>query len=126
MLEGPTDLHAHLLGSREQLLADARATALGLGEDVAWVEKIVVATEPQRAPASPSSPTASATCSKRNARDEEFVAAVETDIAELVRRLPHEVRSEPGGTALAAAVNGEVAELIAGIAPELHARLCAS
>ena len=126
LIEGPTDLHAHLLGAREQLLADARAAALGLGEDIAWVEKVVVATEPRRAPASLELADGLRQLFDSATRDEEFVAAVETDIAELVRRLPHQIRSEPGGAALAAAVNGDVAELIARNAPELHALLCAS
>ena len=122
VIEGPTGLHARLLGSREQLLADARAAALGLGEDIAWVETVEVATEPLRAPASNDVPDGLRRLFDNAARDEQFVCAVETDIAELVRRLPHEIRSEPGGAALGAAVNGSVAELIAQLAPELQAR----
>ena len=44
VLEGlHTSCTPSLIASREdQLLAEARAAALGLGEDVAWVEKVVV------------------------------------------------------------------------------------
>ena len=125
VLEGPTDLHAHLLGAREQLLADARATALGLGEDVAWVEKVVVATEPQRAPPPPSSPTASATCSKappatkrircrgRNRHCRTRPSSAARGALRARRRRARRCRRRRGCRIL-----------IAGLAPELHARLC--
>ena len=123
VVEGPTDLHARLLGSREDLLADARAAALGLGEDIAWVEKVVVATEARREPASIELADSLRHLFDAAARDEAFVAALETDLAELVRRLPHEVRSDPGDAALAAAVEGDCAALIARLSPDLYARM---
>ena len=45
-IQGRTEIHGRLLASREHLLAEARAAALGLGEEVAWVERVVIATNP--------------------------------------------------------------------------------
>jgi DNA repair exonuclease SbcCD nuclease subunit len=49
-LTGRTDIHDHLLISTEHLLAEARAAALGFGDAVAWVERVVVSTEPMLDP----------------------------------------------------------------------------
>ena len=40
VLHGCTDLHRQLVADIENLTAEARAAALGLGEDVAWVERL--------------------------------------------------------------------------------------
>jgi exonuclease SbcD len=45
-LTGRTEIHDHLLVSAEHLLAEARAAALGFGDDAAWIERVVVDTEP--------------------------------------------------------------------------------
>ena len=46
VLEGRTDVHAQLVASEDQVLAEVRASALGLGDEVAWVEKVIIVTEP--------------------------------------------------------------------------------
>ncbi|MGD5691032.1 hypothetical protein QUT48_22640, partial [Xanthomonas citri pv. citri] len=43
-LTGRTGLHAELLASADHLLAEAKAAALGLGEEAAWIERLAVAT----------------------------------------------------------------------------------
>ena len=43
-LTGQTELHGELLASADRLLAEARAAALGLGEETAWIERLVIAT----------------------------------------------------------------------------------
>ena len=43
-LTGRTGLHGDLLAAADLLLAEARAAALGLGEEVVWVERLVIAT----------------------------------------------------------------------------------
>ena len=50
-LTGRTDIHGHLLISTEHLLAEAQAAALGFGDAVAWIERVVIATEPLLDPA---------------------------------------------------------------------------
>ena len=40
-LQGRTEIHGQLVTAGDRLLADARAIALGLGDGVAWVEKVV-------------------------------------------------------------------------------------
>ena len=45
-LTGRTEIHDHLLISTEHLLAEARAAALGFGDAAAWIERVVIATEP--------------------------------------------------------------------------------
>ena len=45
-IKGRTGIHGQLLASREHLLAEARAAALGLGDETAWVERVVITTEP--------------------------------------------------------------------------------
>ena len=47
-LTGRTKLHDYLLCSRDQLGAEACAAALALGEEAAWVEQLVIGTEPPR------------------------------------------------------------------------------
>ena len=44
-LTGRAELHDHLLVSTDYLLAEARAAALGFGDAVAWIERVIVATE---------------------------------------------------------------------------------
>jgi DNA repair protein SbcD/Mre11 len=47
VLEGRAPMHGQLVGAEEYLLAEARAIALGLGADQAWVERVKVVTEPE-------------------------------------------------------------------------------
>ena len=127
VLEGRTKVHAQLVASEDQVLADARACALGLGEEVAWVEKVVIATETAIDPQ---------TLARREdafgelqrmlqdaESDEELLAKIEGDIGAMVRRLPHEVRAENEDRVLKSAVEGNYAALIKDIAPYLSARL---
>jgi hypothetical protein len=41
-LTGQTGLHGELLASMEHILAESRAAALGLGEEAAWIERLVL------------------------------------------------------------------------------------
>ena len=129
MLEGRTGVHAQLLASEDQILAEARASALGLGDEVAWVEKVAIATEPTVDPG---------TLAQREdaigelqqmlqaaASDEDVLAEIEGDIGELARRLPHEVRADIEDQVLKSAVEGEYATLISKVASYLSARLIA-
>jgi DNA repair exonuclease SbcCD nuclease subunit len=48
-LTGSTKIHDGLLLSGNHILAEARALALGFGDEAAWIERVVVSTKPARA-----------------------------------------------------------------------------
>lgn len=126
-LQGRTGLHDQFVGSAERLLAEARAVALGLGDEVAWVERLVVATEPT---------VDRATLAARKdamgglqrilieaEHDPEVLEAMKTEIGDFIRDLPHEVRADAEDEILKAAVSGDHAELIGQVTGYLTARI---
>ena len=129
VLRGRTEAHERLLGAEDRLLAEARASALGLGEDTAWVEKVVVETESVVDPETSQGPDGPIQELQRMLReagaDTTLLHELETDIGEMVRRLPHEARADVEDRALKAAIDGDHAALIAEVMPYLSARLMA-
>ena len=129
VLQGRTQLHSQLMASAEELTAEARSAALGLGHEVAWAERVAVRT----------TPVADATVlAARNdalgdlqrmlreaVSDKQLLTQLQGDIGELVRRLPHELKDSPEDEAFAAAVTGDFSDLIEHVAPYLNARLTA-
>ena len=126
-LTGRTDIHDSLLASTEHLLAEARGAALGLGEEIAWIERIVIATRPV---------LDSATLRAREdalgelqrmledaGEDTALNQLLEADIGELVRKLPHELRADSEDAVLKAAIDGDHAGLIAAVSGYLTARI---
>ena len=126
-LQGRTEIHAQLLAAEDHLLAEARAGALGLGDDVAWVERVVVMTAPM---------VDAQTLAEREdaigelqrmlqhaSADAELLEQLEGDIGEMVRQLPHEARTDVEDSVLTAALDGDHAALISEVAPYLSARL---
>ena len=126
-LTGQTDTHGGLLASTEQLLAEARSTALGLGEDLAWIERIVVATRPTLDAATLRAREDALGELQRMledaAEDAELQQLLEADIGELVRKLPHELRADPEDAVLKVAVDGDYAGLIDHVSGFLVARI---
>lgn len=129
VLTGCTEIHDHLLISTEQLLAEARAAALGFGDASAWIERVVIATEPV---------LDSAVVAEREdalgelhrmlgeaAADPELLRQLDTDISELVRKLPSDVRDDTEDAALNAAVQADYPSLITHVRGYLNARLTA-
>ncbi len=128
-LQGRTEIHEPLLAADDRLLAEARSAALGLGDDAAWIEKIVVATEPEADP--------KALAEREDAvgellrmlpeagGDPRLLQPLQDDVGELIRRLPHELRSEVEDAVLKAAVDGDYAGMITEVTPYLSARLIA-
>ena len=113
---GRTEIHGDLMASRELLLAEARAATGALGEDSAWVERVVVATEPL---------LDQATLRAREdafgeleriledaAADPGLQQQLDADIGELARRLPPELRANPEDVAMKAVLGGDYAALI--------------
>lgn len=126
-LQGRTDLHDQLVGSAEHLLAEARAAALGLGDEVAWIERLVVATEPV---------VDRATLAARQdamgelqrilidaSHDPEVLEAMNTEIGDFIRDLPHDVRADAEDAILKAAIAGDHAGLIGQVTGYLTARI---
>ncbi|MHB1287478.1 MAG: metallophosphoesterase family protein [Leptospirales bacterium] len=126
-IEGETETHAQLLSSGESLLSEARAAALGLGADLAWIENVQVSTRP---------PTDTAALENREdalgeftrmldlAKDDKgLLEQLEADIGALVRKLPHEIRSDIEDPALELAIKGDYGIMINRIKPFLIARL---
>ena len=127
LLQGQTPLHNQLIASAQELTAEARSAALGLGEDVAWTERVTVWT----------SPVADSTESAAWAdtfgdlqymlgeagSDSELLTELQRDIGELIRRLPHELRDTSEDEVFLAAAAGDFAGLVERVTPYLNARL---
>lgn len=126
-LQGRTEIHEQLLASENHLLAEARSSALALGDDVAWVEKVVTATEPAIDPVTLAEREDSIGELQRILReavsDTDLMHQLETEIGKMVRRLPHEVRTNVEDMVMKAAIDGDYAALIAKVTPYLSARL---
>ena len=127
IIEGRCGTHSRLLAAEDYLLAEARAAALGLGDEVAWVEKIVIATEASIDPQTLAQREDAIGELQRMlygaGNDDELVAQIERDIGEMLRRLPHEVRTDIDDQLLKFAVDGDYAALIRAVGPYLSARL---
>ena len=128
-LRGRTEIHGQLLAAEDRLLAEARSSALGLGEDTAWVEKVVIATESVLSPETLAEREDAVGELQRMLQeagtDADLLHEIETDVGEMIRRLPHEVRADVEDIVLKAAIDGDHAALIAAVTPYLSARLMA-
>ena len=121
-LTGRTALSDYIFASREQLTAEARGAAVALGEDVAWVENLVVSTQPPVAKAS-STPDDLAAIMSEAEQDAGLHAQLEAITSEFLGKLPHEIRSELEGGILKAAAAQDYPEMVAEASRYLKARL---
>ncbi|MGB6176594.1 MAG: DNA repair exonuclease, partial [Methylocella sp.] len=128
-LTGRTEIHDHLLISTEHLLAEARAAAFGFGDAVAWIERVVVSTEPVLDPALLAGREDALGELHRMlgdaAADAELLGQLDADFSELARKLPSDVRDDIEDAALNAAVQADYPALITHIRGYLNARLTA-
>ncbi len=126
-LTGRTDIHDHLLVSTENLLAEAQAAALGFGDAVAWIERVVIATEPRLDQALLAGREDALGELHRMlggaAADPELLDQLEADVGELARKLPPDIRDEIEDAALKAAVQADYPALITHVRGYLNARL---
>ena len=122
-LSGTSAIWGQIAGSEEWLLAEARSAAQGLGDERAWVERLVNATEPQRSDGT--DPAISEVLGDlADARsDGELLGSLRSDIGALVAMLPHEVRNQSESELLAAAAKGDYARLIELAGPYAMAHL---
>jgi DNA repair protein SbcD/Mre11 len=125
-LKGQTALHGALLASTEHLFAEARATALGLGEETAWIERLIIGTSGLEDAASRKDALGDLhRLMSAAAGDADLRAQVTSDLADLIRRLPPEIREDSEDPALRAAIEGDVASVITQAGAYLSARLVA-
>jgi exonuclease SbcD len=123
-LTGQTRLHGELLASADHLLAEARAAALSLGEEVAWIERLVIATASPEITASRKDALGELQrMMEITASDFELQAQLASDLGDLVRRLPHDIRAHSEDAALRAAIDGNITGLITHVGAYLSARL---
>lgn len=126
-LTGRTDIHDQLLISTEHLLAETRAAALGFGDTAAWVERVVVSTQPVIDPAALAAREDALGELHRMlgeaAADSDLLSELEADIGEFTRKLPPDLREEIEDSALKAAVQADYPSLIAQVRSYLNARL---
>jgi DNA repair protein SbcD/Mre11 len=123
-LTGRTALHGELLASAEHLLSEARAAALGLGEEAAWVERLLTSTDSIEA--APSRKDALGDLQRMigsASQDTSLQALLASELGDLVRKLPHDVRADAEDAVLKAAIDGDTASLIAHAGGYLTARL---
>jgi len=125
-ITGQTPLHGALRGTAEQLLAEAQAAALGLGEDVAWIEKVAIETTPM--PVSDDADPENALGVLRGllaeaSRDPDLLAQLGEKLGEFARKLPADLRHEVEDPALKAALDGDYGTVVERTRDELLSRL---
>ncbi len=124
ILEGCTEVHPQLLVSADQILAEAQASALSFGDEVAWIEKVKIATRPKGKLQPDGDPIEDLQNLLSEAEtDEEFLAVIASEIGDLKSRLPYESQSGVEDKYLKLAISGEYAQLLGEIRPYLLARL---
>ena len=129
VLQGRTELHSQLVTDVDTLTAEARAGALGLGDEVAWVERVAVRTTPVADTAGLAAREDALGDLQRMLKeaivDEELLGQIKSDIGQLIAKLPHNLRDGCEDEVLGAAVDGDYAALIGQVTPYLNARLTA-
>jgi DNA repair protein SbcD/Mre11 len=128
VLQGRAPMHGQLVGAEEYLLAEARAIALGLGADQAWVERVKVVTEPEMDARTLAARTDALGELHRMlgeaGGDPDLLAQLGEDPGQMLLRLPHEVRTDAeADSVLKAALEGDQQALVAGVLPYLSSRL---
>ncbi len=93
---GATGLHGTLVLREHQLLEEARAMALGLGEERAWIERVVVSTSMSAESTADGSIGDIADLIAGAADDPDLVELLRSDVAKLLAKLPREIISNPG------------------------------
>ena len=128
-LTGRGEIHGRLLAAREYLLAEARGAAFGLGEEAAWIERVVIASQPVVDPATLRGREDAMGELQRMlevaGEDEDLHERLKADIGRLVSGLPHELRAESEDAVLKAAIDGEYDGLVGEMSGYLMARITA-
>ena len=126
-LTGKTDLHARLYHGQEDIHAEIQAVALGLGANKAWIERVILGTEPAEDAADRQSRLDAVGTILTMLADANDDAALNEDLRtkfmEFRGRLPGEISDvdadESGDPLLYAALSGDTASLIAQLSDAL-------
>ena len=129
VLQGKTDLHNELLADLEHLTADIQSIALGLGDEVAWIERLLIQTEPatdlsELAAREDALGDLQQMLTKARA-DDDLVQEIAAHAGVLISRLPSVIRENCEDPLLRAVVNHDYDALIEHVTPYLIARLLA-
>ena len=126
-ITGQTGVHGQLLSSEEALLSDARAAALGLGSDRAWIERVEVSTHPlsdETILHDREDALGEFSHLLEQAKDDkDLLDQLEGDIGVLVRKLPHEIRADAEDPTLESAIKGDYGTMIDQVRSFLMGRL---
>ncbi|QOG23220.1 metallophosphoesterase family protein [Bradyrhizobium sp. SEMIA] len=127
-LTGASALHGELLASETQLLAEARAASLALGEEIAWIASVTNVTQPASTMSGAMDQEALNDLNvllSQAAGDSELQAQIANELGELIRKLPHDAALDVDDTLLLAAINKDFAVVIDQAGAYLNARLSA-
>jgi exonuclease SbcD len=127
-LTGATALHSELLASESQLLAEARAASLALGEEIAWIASVANATQPASTISGALDQEALNDLDvllSQATGDPELQVQVANELGELIRKLPHDATLDVDDALLLAAINKDFAAVIGQAGAYLNARLSA-
>ena len=129
VLQGRTALHSQLVTDLDNLTAEARAVAVGLGDEVAWVERLAVRTTPVADSVALAAREDALGDLQRMLKeavvDEELLEQLKSDIGQLIAKLPHKLRDGCEDEVLGAAAEDNYAALVREVTPYLNARLTA-
>lgn len=126
-IAGRTGIHGQLLSSEESLVSDARAAALGLGSDRAWIERVEVSTHPLAEETilhgREDALGEFSRLLEQAKDDKDLLDQMEGDIGVLARKLPHEIRADAEDPTLESAIKGDYGTMIDQMKSLLMARL---
>ncbi len=109
---GATSLHGTLVLREQQLLEEARAMALGLGEEQVWIERVVLSTSMVAERGADGSIADIAELMAGAADDPDLVELLRGDITKFVAKLPREMIASPERDLLRLAGNLDVGALL--------------
>ena len=129
VLQGQTGFHSRLVRDLDYLIEEARSLALGMGYEVAWVERVVVETKPMVDAITQAEKLEALGDLKHLLNeavdDEDLIRQLKSDIGQLIAKLPSDLRDKPDDEVLAKAVNDNYAALVQQVTPYLCDRLIA-
>lgn len=108
-LYGQSAIHDNLIISGDNLLAEAHGAAHALGDGAAWVERIVVSTEPDRHHDTDTGEVLGDLYGILGgaAEDADLQNLLKSDLSEIISRLPSDIRSDIEDAVLSAAVESD-------------------
>jgi len=112
-LGGAAAIHESLLVSGEHILADARAVAHGFGEEAAWIERVVVSTEPLRGEDADAGeiPGDLHDILGAAAADTDLHKLLRADLGDMISKLPADLRNSVDDAVLSAALGADYSAL---------------